>query len=53
MCSIRDRTIKKLPYDIRCRRYNEEKQKVLRENPGISGADLDEKIFQLRRKWRI
>ena len=53
MCSIRDRTVKKLPYDVRCRRYNEEKQEVLRENPGIGGAELDEILYRLRKKWRI
>ena len=53
MCNLRDKTVKAMPYDVRCRRYNEEKQEVLRENPGIGGAELDEILYRLRKKWRI
>lgn len=53
MCNLRDKTIKAMSYENRLKRYAQEKQEVIEQNPGISGADLDEKLFQLRRKWRI
>lgn len=50
MCNLRDKTIKAMSYENRLKRYAQEKQEVIEQNPGISGADLDEKLFQLRRK---
>lgn len=53
MSNLRDKTIKAMSYENRLRRFSQEKTEFIERNPGISGADLDEKLFQLRRKWRI
>lgn len=53
MNAIRDKTIKAMSYETRLRRYAQEKTEFIEQNPGIKGNELDEKLYQLRKKWRI
>ena len=53
MCNLRDKTIKAMSYETRCRRYHQEKTEVIEKSAGLSNAEIDEKLYQLRRKWRI
>ena len=50
---IRDKTIKAMAYETRLKRYAQEKAELIERNPGISGSELDEKLYLLRKKWRI
>ena len=41
------------PYEQRLYGYNQEKQKLLQQNPTLSSKELDKAIKKLADKWKI
>lgn len=53
MCNLRDKTIKAMSYETRLRRYVQEKAEVIENSAGKSATEIEDALYELRKKWRI
>ena len=53
MTKISEQTIKAMPYEVRLRYYEKEKNELFYKISHLSAAEVQEKHNELIRKWRV
>ena len=53
MTKLTERAIRAMPYEIRIQHYNREKDELLRKMTHIPAAELQSRLEELVKKWKV